>query len=225
MLRSRRGTQPSWNDIVIAIFLACKFIFVPWSCADVVLGWRLDYQPLSSHTFNRSGDVRMFLFYFKNVVVSRKIEIKNSFKLLGHLAGNALELFFDQFNKRGSMSPEGPNLALVEVAFLEKLGMNEDFQDIVCNETNPTINLRNLKKSLAKLDTMYYRAGLNEEAKFGFLCMNAMQIPQVATFDMYKGVANYAVSKKAIHKYYSGVCAFHSTTMETGVYTADGPKI
>lgn len=78
--------------------------------------------------------------------------------------------------------------------------------------TDATLDAGNLMESMLKLDSMYYRAGFNEEAKFGFLRVATMKIPQVATFAMYPGVSLYDKLKKAIQEYDSGIRSLYSVT-------------
>lgn len=91
----------------------------------MVLSWRADYQGKTYRIFGGSGDVRIFLFYFENVV-SREVEDgKKSYELLSNLNVNAFEFLLSRFTKDRELKTEALGFKIVKKSLLEKFMKKE----------------------------------------------------------------------------------------------------
>lgn len=87
--------------------------------------------------------------------------------------------------------------------------------------TNASFDAHTLLASLNHLDTLYTRAGFNDEARSGFLRVTVTKIPPLDTFEMYRIFANYGHSKQANRHFESVTRAFLSICR--GKMTMDSP--
>lgn len=144
-----------------------------------------------------------------------KDQSEKAFELLSYLDEAAFEYFFEKFTVDGAINDAGKDFAQVKKAFLEKFFKKEEPQDVICEATDAVLDPNDLLLSMNRLDSVYSRAGFNDEAKFGFLRVAVMKIPAVATFAMYRGVSSYMDLKKAVKDFDSGMRAFHAVSKDT----------
>lgn len=187
----------------------------------MVLSWRADTPEASSRVFTGTGDVKLFMFYFENVLMRGKDLQEKSYELLAHLDGEAFQFFFERFTTAGVLRDEAKEFENVKNAFFDRFQKKEEPQDVIREATDASLDPERLVESMDRVDALYSRAGFNEEAKFGFLRMAAMKIPQVATFAMYRGASDYPALKKAIRDFDSGMRAFHSVTKYDGMSSTE----
>lgn len=121
----------------------------------MVLSWRGGSQGNTSRIFDGSGDVRMFLFYFENVIAREIEEGKKSYELLAHLDGEAFEFFFSLFTKEGVLTDEALDFKKVRKALLQKFVKREQPQDIIRESTDGILDAGNLTESMMKLDSLF----------------------------------------------------------------------
>lgn len=81
--------------------------------------------------------------------------------------------------------------------------------------------LSGLVEFLERIDVMENCTGFNDKAKFGFLSVPVLNIPELATFALYRGVSTYASHKKAICDFEISRSAFHSVLPQPGSTTND----
>ena len=68
-----------------------------------------------------------------------------------------------------------------------------------------------LLESLATMDKLFDQVKFDDSAKFCFLCIAVMKIPQLATFAMYCGVTEYDMLVKSIKEYEISKKVFNTT--------------
>lgn len=67
---------------------------------------------------------------------------------------------------------------------MEKFSEKMEPQDEIRDATDANLNVKDLLSSVNGIDSIYSRAGFNDEPKSGFLRVAVMRIPLVATFAM-----------------------------------------
>lgn len=79
---------------------------------------------------------------------------------------------------------------MVKNAVLERFGRKKNLQQVIREATDAFLESENLVRCMEKLRDLHYWARFNGEAKLGFLRVSAMNISELAAFDIYQEVAD-----------------------------------
>lgn len=168
----------------------------------------------------------MFFFYFENVVMRGKQESEKSLELLAHLDSDAFRFFFDRFTKDGELTVEAHDFSVVKKAFIEEFQDEEEQQDVIRKATEAKLDEQELLGSLMNMEKLFDHAKFDESAKFGFLRMAVMKLPQLATFAMYRAAADFESLKKAIKDFDNGRKAYDASASRSASSSSiDASKI
>lgn len=92
---------------------------------------------------------------------------------------------YESFTTDGVINDSGRDSIHVKQGFLDNFDKRKEPLDIIRKARETVLDLQALVTARHCLDSVYNQAGFNEQAKYGFLCIAVMNIPDVATLVMY----------------------------------------
>ena len=113
--------------------------------------------------------MKMFLFYFDNLATRGKVHSEINLDLIAFLDKEALHFHYEKFNRNGELVEEAKNYVKVKAAFITKYEQKEDPGAIMQLAFQASLDPDDMEKSISRIDNLFGKAKLNEEAKFAFL--------------------------------------------------------
>lgn len=125
------------------------------SDVNMILSYRGDQSQQTNRVFDGLGDVHMFFFYFENMVMGEKKDEEKLIELIGHLDGEAFQLFFDKFIDNGKLNDAAKDFEKVQTVFLEEFAREEEPQEVITRAPEARLDSSNLTKYLADIEKLY----------------------------------------------------------------------
>lgn len=143
----------------------------------------------------------MFFFYFENMVMGEKKDEEKLIELIGHLDGEAFQLFFDKFIDNGKLNDAAKDFEKVQTVFLEEFAREEEPQEVITRAPEARLDSSNLTKYLADIEKLYGQADFDNEARIGFLCSSGKDIKPLRTFIVVRPQNDYKKLRKPSKDY------------------------
>ena len=120
--------------------------------------------------FNGSNmDVNKFFFIYDNVVKQGKQNDQKALDLITFLYGLAFDFYYETYAEDETLSSVASDYPTVRKALKDKFKVVENPATVIRSAVNASLDENHILESLQGLETLYTKAGFNDEAKFGFL--------------------------------------------------------
>ena len=187
----------------------------------MVLLWRPESSETAGTSFiTFTGEEDKFFFVFENVFTKDKTSSERANVILRHLEGPAFEFYYETFSEDGTLLPGAEDYLAVKQAILRKFGRKANPDENIRKAVSATIESADILGSMKIMDSLYGKAGFNEEAKYGLLRNSAMKHPDLAQFVIYRAPSTYAEVKKTLEDFVSGRNAFLAAPKSEGFQKA-----
>ena len=150
-----------------------------------------------------SGNVEKFFFYFENVATRGKTPEERAVLLLGFLFGDAFDFYYDEYASKGELLDAGLDYKAVKKSFIERFGKSEAPEESIQLAIAASLDPSNLRSSLTGMDSLFQKAGFDDNAKFGLMRRAVMEHAEIAQYVMFRNPRTYSSLKESIDSFSS----------------------